>query len=218
MKKNISAGTTEKKNTTKKNTTIIVIIILAVIVGMVCLYAYLSTKQRNAMADAALSKVQIALSRDLEKDYPPTVKQVLSYFAELQQCLYNEECTIEEIEQIGMQERLLFDKELLENNDETTYLVRLKEEVEAFQKAGHRIYRISIASSNNVDTFKQDGFEFARINCTYYLTEDGHTFIQDMVYLMRRDENRQWKIYGWDRKVDENASTGTQGDVQGENK
>lgn len=203
MKKN-----TTKKNTTNSKTTIIVIILLIVIVGIICLYAYLSTKQRNALADAALSKVQLTLSRDLEKDYPPTVKQVLTYFSELQQCLYNEECTDEEIEQLGMQTRRLYDKELLDNNDETIYLVKLKSEVKTFQEAGRRIYRISIASSSNVDTFKQDGFEFARLSCSYYISESGHTFIQDMIYLMRRDENRQWKIYGWDRA--ENVSVGTE--------
>ena len=101
----------------KKNTTKILIAVSVVIVGLVCLYAFLSTRQRNAMADAKLTKVQIALSRDLQKDYPPTVKQVLSYFTELQQCLYNEECTEDEIEQLGMQAWLLYDKELQENNE-----------------------------------------------------------------------------------------------------
>ena len=59
-----------------------------------------------------------------------------------------------------------------------------------------------------MDTFKQDGFEFARLSCSYYITESGHTIIQDMVYLMRRDENRQWKIYGWDQA--ENVNVGTE--------
>ena len=199
----------------KKNTTKIVIAVAVVIVGLVCLYAFFSTRQRNAMADAKLTKVQIALSRDLEKDYPPTVKQVLSYFTELQQCLYNEECTEEEIEQLGMQAWRLYDKELQENNEVTTYLVRLKDEVNAFHEAKRRIYRISIASSNNVENFKQDGFEFARISCTYYVTEKGSSGYQDTVYLMRRDENRQWKIYGWDRASNVNMGTETQGSVEG---
>ncbi len=51
--------TDAKNNTVTKKTTIIVIVFIVVIVGIVCLYAYLSTKQRNAMADAALSKVQL---------------------------------------------------------------------------------------------------------------------------------------------------------------
>ena len=191
----------------KKKTTIIVICLFAVVIGVVCLYAYLSTKQRNAMADAKLSEVEMILSRDLSKDYPPTVKQVLSYFTEIQKCLYNEDCTEEEIEQLGMQARLLFDKELQDNNEVATYLIRLKSEVNAFREASYRIYRISIASSNNVETFKEDGYEFARISSTYYVSDKGRTGYQDVVYLMRRDENRQWKIYGWDRAVNVNMGT-----------
>ena len=199
----------------KKNTPKILIAVSVVIVGLVCLYAFLSTRQRNAMADAKLTKVQIALSRDLQKDYPPTVKQVLSYFTELQQCLYNEECTEEEIEQLGMQAWLLYDKELQENNEADTYLVRLKAEVDAFHEAKRRIYRISSASSNNVETFKKDGYEFARISCTYYVTEKGGSGYQDTVFLMRRDENRQWKIYGWDKAANVNMGTETQGSTTG---
>lgn len=191
----------------KKKTTMIVIFLFVVVIGIVCLYAYLSTKQRNALADAKLSEVQIVLSRDLSKDYPPTVKQVLSYFAEIQECLYNEDCTEEEIERLGMQARLLFDQELQDNNDVVTYLIRLKAEVKAFREANYKIYRISIASSNNVETFKEDGFEFARISSTYYVSDKGHTSYQDMVYLLRRDDNRQWKIYGWDRAVNVNMGT-----------
>ncbi len=209
MKKN-----TTTKKATNKNTTMIVIIIIIVIVGIVCLYAYLSTKQRNVLADSALSKVRLTLSRDLEKDYPPTVKQVLTYFSELQQCLYNEECTNEEIEQFGMQMRRMYDNELLDNNEVIAYMVKLKEDVKVFKEAGSRISRISIAASNNVDTFKQDGYEFARLNCTYYITESGHTIPQEVVYLMRRDENRQWKIYGWDKA--ENVSVGSESQESGD--
>ncbi len=188
-----------KKANTKK-TVIIVSVLMVCVVGILVLYAYLSTKQRDAMADAKLSTVQLVLSQDLEKNYPPTVKQVVTSFVEIQKCMYNEECTEEELEQLGMQARLLYDKELLDNNEVTTYLVRLKTEAEAFKAAERRISRASIAASNNVETFKEDGYEFARIHCNYYYTEKkGPMVLQEIVYLLRRDENRQWKIYGWDK-------------------
>ena len=55
-----------------------------------------------------------------------------------------------------------------------------------------------MASSANVDTFTEDGYEFARIHCIYTVLDGGQSNLVDMVYLLRRDGNRRWKIYGWD--------------------
>ena len=33
---------------------------------------------------------------------------------------------------------------------------------------------------------------------------------QDVIYLLRRDENRQWKIYGWDRAQNVNMGMESQ--------
>jgi len=186
----------------KKKTKIIAVVLMVVVVGVVALYAYLSTRQKEALENAKMTAAQMVLSRDLQKDYPPTVKQVVACLNDIQKCLYNEECTDEEIEQLGMYARNLYDAELLENNEATVYVSRLREEVSAFQSAKMRINRISLASSNNVETFQEDGFEFARIHCSYYISDGGVLKYQDVVYLLRRDENRQWKVYGWDRVED----------------
>jgi len=189
----------------KKNTTKIAIVFMVIIVGVVGLYTYLSTKQRQNQQEAKMTAVQLALSRDLENDYPSTVKQVVTYFMEIQTCLYNEECTEGEIEQLGMQARKLFDDDLLDNNEVGTYLQRLKAEIADFQNKKRKIHSSSkTADSNNVETFQEDGYEFARIHSSYYIAEGGRlSSYQDVVYLLRRDGNRRWKIYGWDRAESE---------------
>ncbi len=189
----MNAGKSMKSKTTK-----IAIIFMVLVVGVVSFYGYLSTKQRQAAAGAEMTAAQIALNRDLENDYPPTVRQVVSYFTEIQECFYNEECTESEIEQLGIQARKLYDDDLLEINEVGTYLLQLKAEIEHFKTNKRKITRISLAASNNVETFKEDGFEFARIHCNYYISENGRLGYQDVIYLLRRDENRRWKIYGWD--------------------
>ena len=142
--------------------------------------------------------VQLVLSRDLENNYPPTVKEVMKYYTDIQKCLYAEECADEEIEQLGMKARALYDDELLAANDVTVHLLQLKSEITSFQEDSKKITAVSVASSANVDTFSQDGYEFARIYCTYTVMEKGKSGMERMVYLLRRDENRRWKIYGWD--------------------
>ena len=186
-----------KKNTSK-NTTKVAIIFLVLIVAVVAYFAYLSNKSREVEDEAAMTAVKLVLSRDLENNYPPTVKEVMKYYADIQKCLYSQECLDEETEQLGMKARALFDDELLAANDVTNHLLALKSEITSFQEDSRQITAASVASSANVDTFTEDGYEFARIHCIYTVLDGGQSNLVDMVYLLRRDGNRRWKIYGWD--------------------
>ena len=85
----------------KKTTVGVTILIMAVLVGVVGCYAYFSGKARQTAEDAALSAVQLVLSRDLQNDYPATVKEVLKYYTEIEKCFYNEEYTDEELEALA---------------------------------------------------------------------------------------------------------------------
>lgn len=191
----------------KKSTVRVTIILIVVIVGLVGLYAFLVNKARSGAADTAMTPVQSVLSRDLTKNYPATVKEVIKYYTELEKCLYNEDCTDEEIEALGVQARMLYDQELLDNNEMGSYITELKADVKSFKDSKRRLTTIAVASSTNVDFFSQDGYEFARIYCGYTVkTGNAQFFSEGRVYLLRRDENRHWKIYGWDS--DENVHVG----------
>ena len=192
----------------KKSTTIGAIVTLAIIVGIVGLFAFLSGRARTREDDAAMTEAQRVLSRDLQNNYPPTVKEVIKYFTEIQRCFYNEECTDEDVEQLGLKARELYDADLLEINDEINNLLQLKAEVSSFREDERRILSATVASSANVDTFTEDGYEFARIYCTYSMMEKGKSSYVRMVYLLRRDENRRWKIYGWDLADNVNPQDG----------
>lgn len=182
-----------KKSTVK--VTIIIAVLLVVVVGY---YAYLSGKSRNAANEAKMTQTQLVLSRDLQNDYPPTVKEVIKYYTDIQKCLYNEECTDEEVERLGLRARELYDAELLENNEESMNILQLKADVASFRSEGNKINSVAVSSSVNVDTFTDDGYEFARIQCSYTMIEGGKSKQTSTIYLLRRDENRRWKIYGWD--------------------
>lgn len=182
----------------KKSTVRITIIFVILILGVVGYYAYLSGKSRDAANEAKMTEIQIVLSRDLQNNYPPTVKEVVKYYTDIEKCLYGGTATDEEIQQLGLRARELYDEELLANNEETANLLQLKAEVESFQKEEKKITSVSVSASNNVDTFTEDGYEFARIQCKYTIMEKGQSTPTTTVYLLRRDENRRWKIYGWE--------------------
>lgn len=182
----------------RKASTRITIIILLVIVTVVGYYAYLSNKTRGIQRETSMTFVQEVLSRDLQLDYPPTPKEVVKYYSDIMKCFYNEDCTEEEIDKLGLKARELYDRELAEHNETKDYLSNLKAEIETFKAKKRRINHVSIASSTNVEEYEVDGFRFARLRCTYSMLEGGASKPTHFVYLLRRDENRHWKIYGWD--------------------
>lgn len=182
-----------KKVTTR--TSMIIILLVVLVVGY---YAYLSSKDKESRADATMTVVQTTLSRDLGKDYPPTPKEVVKYYNEILRCLYNEESTEEEIESLGLKARELYDEELLENNELGSYLIKLRANVKEYRDNERRITSFNPASSTNVEYFEEDGYSFAKIMCGYNIMQAGQNYSTNQIYLLRKDVNKQWKIYGWE--------------------
>lgn len=182
----------------KKTTTTVTIIILIVLVAVLGVYAYLQGRARSESKDSTLTEVEKVLFRDMSTDYPATVKEVIKYYVEIQRCFYKDSTTVEELEQLGMRARELYDADLLAINSEEYNLLNLMADVKEFKDKKRTITNVAVASSVNVDTFEEDGYEFARIGCNYYIREGNNSNIVRIIYLLRRDENRRWKIYGWD--------------------
>ena len=182
----------------KKTTKIVIVVLLVVIAGVVGVFAVMRGKARQESRDTAPTAVQKVLMRDLSTNYPATPKEVIKYYTEIERCFYAEETTAEELEELGMKARELYDAGLLAINEEESYLADLKADVERFHDKKRVIVSAAVASSVNVFFFQEDGYDFARLNCVYKISENGNSMSVDVVYLLRRNENRLWKIYGWD--------------------
>lgn len=182
----------------KKSTTIVVIVLLVVVVAVVGVYAFLTNKTKTDNQETSMSAVEKVLNRDLSTDYPATPKEVIKYYTEIEKCFYADSTTDEELEALGLKARELYDADLLEINEQDDYLINLKVDVQAFKDRKRTITGVAVAPSINVYTFQEDGYDFARLNCGYNIVDNGTTKKVVVVYLLRKDENRLWKIYGWD--------------------
>ncbi|MBR5578779.1 MAG: hypothetical protein IKW28_07275 [Lachnospiraceae bacterium] len=174
---------------------------LLLAVGFVLLAYYLITleAEKNKPEDmVVLTATQEILSRDLERNYPKTPKEVIRYYSDLVRCFYNEDCTEEELNQLGMKALELYDKELAANKDQDKYLGDLKREIADFKKNGYHISSYATGSSTDVFYFSEDGYDFARLYCTYYIRSGSYNQPLEEQYVLRIDENGHWKIYGWD--------------------
>ena len=181
----------------KKSTTRTAVIVICLIAAMVGYFAYLSNKSRESQAEKEMTMVQSTLSRNMTTDYPPTPKEVIKYYNDILRCFYNEEHTDEELNQLGCRARELYDAELLEQNELGTYMMRLGAEIQEYKEKKRRITGTAVAASTNVDLFSEDGYDFARLQSNYSIIEGGEKSNTIIVYLLRKDAQKRWKIYGW---------------------
>lgn len=206
---NFQMNSSNGENGMKKSTTRVTIVAFCLIILIVGYYAYLSNKRREARTESEMTLVQETLSRNLQDDYPATPKEVIKYYNRILQCFYNEECTDQEIEDLGNKARELYDDELLEKNELGTYMIQLKDDIQNFKDSKRSISSFSVASSTSVVYDTVDGYNFARILCGYNVRENNQNQSVKQVYLLRKDEDRRWKIYGWEdaSKLRENQTT-----------
>lgn len=187
----------------KKSTTGISIGIIILVIAMVGGYAYLSNRRREMkQSETGMGLVQSTLSRNLSSDYPATPKEVMKYYNDFMRCFYDTDCSDEELRELGLKVRELYDSELLEINDEDTYMQRLMEDIKAFRDKKRKITSFTVPASTNVNTYTADGYSFAKLTCSYNIVENGMSTLIKTVYLLRRDEDKHWKIYGWQPESD----------------
>lgn len=175
------------------------LVILLLVGMMLAYYYYLSNRQKESeLPVAKLTVAQELIARNLVNNYPPTPKEVLKYYSELTKCFYNEEYTDEELEQLAMQARQLYDEELVLDNDWSQYFIKLQSDIESFKGKSIRVSSYTLPASTDVFFFSEDGFDFARVYCTYTLTSGSVKQSVEEVFLLRKDADKHWKIYGWD--------------------
>ncbi|MBO4310791.1 MAG: hypothetical protein J5856_06975 [Lachnospiraceae bacterium] len=191
----------------KKKTTIIGIIgIVAIAVAVIVVFWMQSHKNENpGEPEVDVSQVMELLLRDIEKSYPPTPKEVLKYYSEITCCFYNDSLTQEQLEQLAEKSYELYDDELKENMPFDQYLTDLQEEILNFQSQKIVVSGYSVSAAADVERFREDGFEWARLYATYRLRQGTDYKYSNEVFVMRKDSDGHWKIYGFDLAKDEDT-------------
>lgn len=196
-----------KQKATGKKGIIIVVVLLLLVVGY---FYYLSNRPVSQPEEAVpevevMTATQRVLARDLSINYPPTPREVVKYYSEITQCFYNEEITDDDIYALGMKARELYDAELVANQTEADYIDSLKYDINDFRSKKRTIANYEPSSSLDVETFSEDGYEWARLYCNYGVKQGEILYNSNMVFILRKDENEHYKIYGW-KLADEKQS------------
>ncbi|MEE0918781.1 MAG: DUF6715 family protein [Lachnospiraceae bacterium] len=172
---------------------VIVIGLIALVVGY---YFYLSNKETKTN-DTIVTAVQTVIQKNIEKDYPPTPKEVIKYYSDVTKCLYNEKYTDEQLEQMADKLLLLFDEELLEINPREQYIVSLKKDIKEFLNSGYSIVNYTPSNSADVVYDTVNGRECAKLYCTYSVKKGADYTASKHVFELRKDKDGHWKILGF---------------------
>lgn len=175
---------------------IVGIVLICLVLGY---YYYLSNKKTDDSEVQAVkaTAVQEALMRNLDNNYPPSPREVLKYYGQITQCFYNETYTDEEFKELALQIQRMYDDELATNKTEAQYLNDLKWDVDDMRSREIVISSYAPASSTDVEYFSQDGFDWAKIRCSFTMRKGTSLASSNEVFLLRKDADGHWKIYGW---------------------
>ena len=184
----------------KKNGIKIVIIGIVLAVLVIGYFYYISNKVEDTKKEEVVEStlVQTVLLRDLDKSYPPSPKEVIKYFSEISKCFYNEKYTEDELYELAMKIEGIYDDELLANQTKEQYLADLKSDIAEMKANDRSISSYEVSLSTDVEFFYEGEDYCARLYCTYNIRQKTEILQSRVVFILRQDENKHWKIFGWE--------------------
>ncbi len=187
-----------KKNGSSAVKTLVVFVILAVLLIMAYYHVANVRRQTQTEENVPVTAVQEVLLRNMDKNYPPSPKEVVKYYSDLTKCLYNEDCTDDEIEQLAERALQIYDPELAAHQEWNRYITDLKSEIATKKSQEYAIMSYSISSSTDVNYFTKDSYECASLYCTYNIRNGAVAGSVEELFILRKDDAGHWRIFGWD--------------------
>ncbi len=179
----------------RRNKRLITFIGIIILVG---LYIFLMNRDTKKAQEENLSEqVLNVIGSDIEMDYPSTPREVIIKFNEIMTCCYEKNLSDDTLKKLIMQERVLFDQELLEQNPIDSQLKDLKEEINDYKKSKRTIISSAVAKSSSVTYWSKEDKEYASIIASYTLKDSEVTKTYEK-YILRKDDNDKWRILGWE--------------------
>lgn len=180
---------------------------LAQWIGLLCLgvfivlgvYLALNLREDDSVFSKDNTKnteVQTILAKDLERNYPATVREVVRLYSRISSCYYNEEISEQEFLALAEFQRKLFDEEFLENNPVETFTNNLKNEITVAKQEESKMISWKVQKQSSVKTWNSNENHFSSIIACYTMNGEKYTKTYEE-FLLREDENGDWKIVGW---------------------
>lgn len=144
------------------------------------------------------TEAQNILSKDVDRNYPATVREVVRLFARISKCYHNETISEEEFQGLVKMQRKLFDEEFLANNPLDTFTNNLAAELDAAKGRKYQMVTWRVQKQSSVVTWQEGENHFASIIAGFTMNDKDVGYTRTFEeFLLREDEKGRWKIVGW---------------------
>lgn len=173
-------------------------VVIAVVLGVFLALNSGEDKSVFSKDEKANTEAQNILLKDMERNYPATVREVVRLFSRISKCYHNETISEEEFKALVEMQRKLFDEEFLNNNPLDTFTNNLAAEIDAAKAKKYMMATWRVQKQSSVVEWQDGDNHFASIIASYTMSdkETGYTRTFEE-FLLREDEKGRWKIVGW---------------------
>jgi len=184
-----------------KKTTQLIGSLCVLVVVVFAVFLLINSGEDNIIfskAEKPNTEAQNILSKDMERNYPATVREVVRLFSRISKCYHNETISEEEFGNLIEMQRKLFDEEFLENNPLDTFTNNLAAEIDAAKGRKYLMANWRVQKQSSVVEWQDGDNHFSSIIASYTMNdkEAGYTRTFEE-FLLREDEKGRWKIVGW---------------------
>ncbi|MBQ1917358.1 MAG: hypothetical protein PUC40_01485 [Lachnospiraceae bacterium] len=187
--------------------TVSVLVLCAVII--VAFYMYLNKaagKRTEYKQEQAVTEMDRLLDVDFSKNYPPTPREVIKWYNRYSTlCFGDKKPTKKQTEKIAVKMHELLDDELANANPESEYAASLWSQVQDFTQRKAKIYESDVCNTDDIIYKTIDKRDYAYVQATYYIREASSFTTTYQKFVLRQDENDNWKIVGFSR-TDKNGT------------
>lgn len=183
----------------KRIATVSVVLVLAC--AIVALYMYIDRSEGKETPKVNTVAEQI-LSKDLEKNYPPTPYSVAELYCGIVECIYSSSTTEEQLEDLVRKQIHLFDDEFAALNPYEQYLAVTKDELEAAKDKNLVFTGYVLDKASNVEKWENDSGKYASLQLQFMMRSKDGSGASYRKLIMRKDSNGNYKILGWQTAED----------------
>lgn len=173
-----------------------IVILAIVIVAAICTAFYIvnNNSKKESAKEAELTEIQKITTRDMEKDYPATPREVIKFYNRIVKCYYSNNYSDEELGQLADQALSMFDDDLLKKNDKDSYIESVKKDVTQYEEDNKSISQTDVCDSNDVKYMTDNGDDIAYVTASYFIKNGGSYTKTYQEYVLRKDDDGNWKI------------------------
>ena len=173
-----------------------IVILAIVIVAAICTAFYIvnNNSKKESAKEAGLTEIQKITTRNMEKDYPATPREVIKFYNRIVKCYYGRQYSDDELEQLADQTLSMFDDDLLKKNEKESYIESVKSDAAQYEEDNKSISQTDVCDSNDVKYMTDNGDDIAYVTASYFIKTGSSYTKTYQEYVLRKDGDGDWKI------------------------